>query len=66
MDGITTEGPALLLNLEQARAILGLSRRSMMRLIAAGSLEPIRIAGLGAPRYRRADIERLIEEGRAP
>jgi predicted DNA-binding transcriptional regulator AlpA len=57
---------AALLNLEQARAILGVSRRSMMRLIAAGSLEQVRIAGLGAPRYRRADIEKLVEEGRSP
>jgi predicted DNA-binding transcriptional regulator AlpA len=57
---------AALLNLEQARAILGVSRQSMRRLIAAGSLEQVRIGGLGTPRYRRADIEKLVEEGRSP
>jgi hypothetical protein len=46
--------------------ILGISRRSFKRLIEAGSLEPVRIAGLGLPRYRRSDIDALIREGRAP
>jgi hypothetical protein len=38
----------------------------MQRMLAAGSLEPVHIAGLGWPRYRRADVERLVREGRAP
>jgi hypothetical protein len=57
---------AALLTPPQARAILGLSKPSMQRLLAAGSLEPVHIAGLGWPRYRRADVERLVREGRAP
>ncbi|MET0564487.1 MAG: helix-turn-helix domain-containing protein [Gaiellaceae bacterium] len=59
------ERPALL-SQRQAGEILGLSRMSMQRLIAAGSLKPVRIAGLKRPRYRTADIETLIREGRAP
>ena len=55
-----------LLTPPQARAILGISKHSMQRLLAAGSLEPVHIAGLGWPRYRRADVERLVREGRAP
>jgi len=65
MTAISDEKPALL-NQTQSAALLGVSKQSMHRLIAAGSLEPVRIAGLGRPRYRRADVERLIREGRAP
>jgi excisionase family DNA binding protein len=58
------ERPALLSFLESAH-LLGISASSLRRLIAAGSLEPVRIAGLTRPRYRRADIEKLVEEGRS-
>jgi excisionase family DNA binding protein len=61
----TAERPALLTQVEAA-TILGVSRQTMQRLAAAGTLHPVRIAGLGWPRYRRVDIERLIEEGRSP
>jgi len=57
--------PALLTQTEAAAA-LGLSRRTMHRLLAAGSLQPVRIAGLGRPRYRRSDVEALVRDGRAP
>jgi excisionase family DNA binding protein len=50
---------ASLLTQTEAASILGLSRQSMQRLLAAGTLKPVQIAGLGRPRYRRADIERL-------
>lgn len=59
------ERPALL-NQREAAAILGISPRSMLRLLAAGSLEPVWIAGLGRPRYRRADVEALVRDGRSP
>jgi excisionase family DNA binding protein len=56
-----------LMSLREGAEILGVSRESMRRLIKAGSLEPVRIPGLGNPRYRRADIERLVAgEVRAP
>jgi excisionase family DNA binding protein len=57
---------AALLTQGEVSVILGISRRSFKRLIAAGSLDPVRIAGLGLPRYRRSDVERLIQGGRAP
>jgi predicted site-specific integrase-resolvase len=65
METKARERPALLTQLESAN-LLGISRQSLRRLIAAGSLEPVWIAGLGRPRYRRADIEKLVEEGRSP
>ena len=65
METTASEKPALLTQ-TQGAAMLGVSKQSMQRLIAAGSLEPVRIAGLGWPRYRRADLERLIREGHAP
>jgi excisionase family DNA binding protein len=65
MESITTERPALLTQRE-ASVILGVSRKTMLKLVDAGSLEPVWIAGLGRARYRRADVEALVQEGRAP
>jgi hypothetical protein len=59
------EKPALLTQ-TQGAAMLGVSKWAMRKLVAAGSLEPVRIAGLDRPRYRRVDLETLIREGRAP
>jgi excisionase family DNA binding protein len=60
------ERPALV-NLAEVAAILGVHRNTAHRLVAAGTLRPVRIAGLGHPRYRRADVERLIAgEEKAP
>jgi len=61
----TTERPVLLTQ-QQAREILGLSRETMRRVIAAGALEQVWITGLGRPRYRRDDVETLVQENRAP
>jgi excisionase family DNA binding protein len=58
-----TERPALL-NQNQAAAMLGISRATMYRLRQLGTIKEVRIPGL-KPRYRRADLERLIE-GRDP
>ncbi len=52
-----------LLNLQEAAALLGVSKPTMQRLIASGILEPVRIAGLAYPRYRRDDLERIVREG---
>jgi excisionase family DNA binding protein len=65
METTQNERPALLTQIQSAR-LLGVSKQSVRRLVAAGSLEPVRIAGFGRPRYRRADLETLIREGRAP
>jgi excisionase family DNA binding protein len=59
------EKPALLTQGEGA-AMLGVSRQTMRRLVEAGSVVPVRIAGLGRLRYRRADLEALVRDGRAP
>jgi len=49
-----------LLNQRQAAERLGVSRRTLGRLVESGTVRPIRIAGLGRPRFRRDEIERLI------
>jgi hypothetical protein len=61
----STKEPSALLTPPQARAILGISKASMQRLLAAGTLEQVHIAGLGWPRYRRTDVEALVRDGRA-
>jgi hypothetical protein len=66
MPELTTERPALLTP-PQARAILGISKGSMQKLLKTGELEQVYLPGLGWPRYRRADVERLISgEERSP
>jgi len=55
----TTERSALITGRE-AQDILGISKETFRRLVVAGGLEPVRITGLGWPKYRRADIEKLI------
>jgi len=62
MDTKEKERPALLTQREAAD-LLGVSKKTMQRLIASGTLEPVRIAGLAYPRYRRADLDRLVREG---
>ncbi len=54
--------PALLTQRETAD-LLGVSKKTMRRLLVSGVLEPVRIAGLAHPRYRRSDVERLVREG---
>jgi excisionase family DNA binding protein len=61
---VANQQPALLTQ-RQAAAILGVSKRTMQAMLAAGALEPVRIVGLARPRYRRTDVDRLVE-GRAP
>jgi len=52
-----------LVTVQGAADLLGVSRPTMVKLIASGILEPVRIAGLAYPRYRRADLERIVREG---
>jgi predicted site-specific integrase-resolvase len=51
---------AALITQRQATAILGISHDSFARLVKAGGLEPVWMPGLGRPKYRSADVERLI------
>jgi Helix-turn-helix domain len=55
----TKERSALITGVE-AQAILGISRATFQRLVAAGGLERVRIKGLGWDKYRRADVEKLV------
>ena len=57
-----TQPRGALVNYTQSARLLGISTDSLRRIVAAGSLEPVRIAGLG-PRFRRADVEALVREG---
>jgi excisionase family DNA binding protein len=65
MPTVAKEQPALVTQ-RQAANILGVSKRTMQAMLAAGALEPVRIVGLARPRYRRADVDRLVREGRDP
>ena len=61
----TTKEPSALITGREAQDMLGISRQTFQRLVGAGGLERVRIKGLGWPKYRRADVEKLIsgEEG---
>jgi excisionase family DNA binding protein len=57
-----TETGALLLNAQQLAMILDVSQRTIWRLRDTGRLpRPIRIGG--AVRWRRADVEKWIDDG---
>lgn len=50
----------MLVTTDEAAEMLGISKGSMKRAIKAGALKPVRIVGLGWPRYRRADVEAIV------
>lgn len=55
-----TEERSALITGREAQRILGIGKATFQRLVGAGGLEPVRIKGLGWPKYRRADVERLV------
>lgn len=58
------ESPTLLLDTRDLSNELRLSRRTVQRMLAAGTLpEPVRLPGHRALRWRRADIEAWIAAG---
>ena len=61
-----TPEQSVLLTQRAAAQLLGVSKRTMQRMAEAGALRPVRIPGLGRPRYRRSDVEGLVRgDGRA-
>lgn len=53
----------LLLRVDQVAEVLAISRRSVWRLSSTGQLpRPVRLPGTRAVRWRRADLERFVEE----
>jgi excisionase family DNA binding protein len=65
MDAMPKER-AELLTPQRAADYLGLSRGAMRMLRATGALEEVWLPGLGRPRFRRADLDRLIHGRAAP
>jgi excisionase family DNA binding protein len=62
-----TKEQAALLTISQAAAILGLHKDTLKRLASEGVIQPVTIPGLTWARFRRADLEALINgEERAP
>ena len=53
----------LLLRKREVVRLLGISARSVERLVAAGELPRVRI-GAGAVRYRSSDVRELVERSR--
>jgi excisionase family DNA binding protein len=54
---------ALLLSARQAGLLLGVSARTIDKFVKRGVIEPVHIKG-SPPRFRRADVEDLVEKGR--
>lgn len=51
-------GPPMLLTMPEAAAVLGLSERTIRRLVAAGEITPVKV--LGRPRLRRDDLTAYV------
>ncbi|MFZ4695997.1 MAG: hypothetical protein ACOYMV_12805 [Verrucomicrobiia bacterium] len=54
---------ALLLDGMTASARLGVSRRTLTRLVARGVIVPVKISANSFPRYRAGDLLQLAERG---
>jgi excisionase family DNA binding protein len=52
------------LTLEEAAAYLKVSKPSIYRFCSEGRLPFFKLAGTGARRFRRADLDALLEPGR--
>ena len=52
-----------LMTVKEVAKALQVSVRSIQRMVARQQIEVIRPAGLDVVRFRRAEIERLIQEG---
>ncbi len=59
-----TRGRTRLLSVSQVQDQLGVSRRTVYRLVSAGDLSPIKLRGM--LRFRVSDVERLIAESEVP
>ena len=57
---------AELMTVKEVAKALGVSTRTIARLVAQQRIEVIRPAGLDLTRFRRTEIERLIAEGCIP
>ena len=54
--------PGLLLSQRAAADFLGVSPRTLRRMIEAGAIRPIMVPGLGRVRFRRVDLEEVGRE----
>lgn len=52
-----------LLRIPEAAQSLGVSIRSVYKLISTGALPTVSLPGLGVQRVRRSDIERMMHAG---
>lgn len=52
---------ARLVDIAAAGAYLGVSRRSVFRMLDAGALRPVRLPGVRALRFDLRDLEQLVE-----
>jgi hypothetical protein len=55
---------ARLVDVAGAGHFLGVSRRSVFRMIEAGALNPVRLPGVRALRLDVRDLERLVDGGK--
>jgi excisionase family DNA binding protein len=61
MASTKTPSRAMLLSLGEAAELLGVSPRTVNRLVRVGTLTTVSIPGLRWPKLRRAELEALIE-----
>jgi excisionase family DNA binding protein len=55
---------ARLVDVAGAARYLGVSRRSVFRMLEAGALSPVRLPGVRALRLDVRDLERLVDAGK--
>jgi excisionase family DNA binding protein len=56
----------VLLNKTQLAELLGVSRRTVDRMVAAGTAPPVTLLPSGRRRWRKGDVRQWLAEHRAP
>jgi excisionase family DNA binding protein len=62
--GIAEAGGTRLLGREQAATYLGVTTRSLHRLVARGFLSPVRISGVRRTLFDQHDLDALVESAK--
>jgi excisionase family DNA binding protein len=63
--GVQTTSERLTLTMDEAGQLLGVSGRTIRRLVRAGEIAAIRTASSGRVLIARAEVERFVERGGA-
>lgn len=63
MNGVSLERYPMVLKSRDVCEILNVNRKTLDRLVEAGTVQPLKIRGMTARRFARAAVEKLVGGG---